>query len=512
MSSRLRILHLEDNPYDAELIKETLADYETPCEIFRVDSRKSFEEALERGGFDLILSDYQLPAFDGVAALVLAREKCPSVPYIFVSGNIGEESAIETLKNGATDYILKNGLLRLTSSVKRALKEVEIRNEHQQLEEKFRQSQKMEAVGRLAGGIAHDFNNLLTVISGYSEMLLGNLENKSAIQHGLEEIRKAAAQSSALTRQLLAFSRKQILEPKVLDLNEAIHHSSKMFGRIIGEQIHLELSLTKGLGKIKVDPSQLEQIMLNLIVNCRDAMMKGGKVVIRTMNVHLDEVYVKHYQDAKVGEYVLLSVEDSGIGMTEEVKKRIFEPFFTTKEEGKGTGLGLATVFGIVKQSNGTIEVDSIVGKGTTFKIYFPRVEGQVDVTEKKPVSQKQKNSETILLVEDETSVRTLTRRILEMNGYTVLEADGGEKAISICQEHQGDIHLLLTDSVMPNMTGDELSQRILKLRPTMKVLYVSGYADRIPDEKIVKESKMVFLQKPYTPSALAVKLREILD
>ena len=512
MKPPLRILHLEDNSNDAELVEAILTEHKVDCQITRVEGRKDFEAALERGGFDLILSDYKLPSFDGISALAMAQKKCPEVPYIFVSGNIGEEKAIETLKSGATDYILKDQLLRLVSSVKRAIHEAEMKKEHRQLEDQFRQSQKMEVIGRLTGGIAHDFNNMLTVISGYSEMLMRDLEKQDPVYKGLEEIRKTAEKSSALTRQLLAFSRRQILQPRVLDLNAVIASADQMFRRLIGEDIQLVTLSGQNLGRVKVDPGQLEHVILNLIVNARDAMPAGGKITIETMNIMLDENDVLRQPGSKTGRYVMLSINDAGSGMTDEVKARLFEPFFTTKEVGKGTGLGLATVFGIVKQNDGYIEVDSQPGKGTTFKIYLPEVEEKMDTAEVKTAPPKQGGSGVILLVEDETAVRLLIRKILELNGYTVLEADSGSKAISMCKEYKGVIHLLLTDSVMPRMSGEDLSKNVAVLRPEIKVLYVSGYADQHLSQQRILEPNIPFLQKPFTPAALASKVREILD
>ena len=512
MNSTLRILHLEDNSNDAELVREILTEHKVNCEITRVQSRKDFEAALGNGGFDLILSDYKVPSFDGISALAIARERCPDIPYIFVSGNIGEERAIETLKNGATDYILKENLLRLVSSLKRAIREAEMKKEHRQLEEQLRQSQKMEVVGRLAGGVAHDFNNMLTVIAGYSEMLMKNLKKDDPIYIGLEEIGKAAEKSSAMTRQLLAFSRRQVLQPKVLDLNASITNAYQMFHRLIGEMIDLVIVAATDIGRVKVDPSQLEQVMLNLIVNARDAMPKGGKIIIETKSVFFDEYNALQQQGIKAGKYVLLSVKDTGMGMTEEVKAHIFEPFFTTKEAEKGTGLGLATVFGIIKQNDGSIEVDSQPGQGATFKIYLPEVKEKIDREKNKITPSEQKGSEIILLVEDETAVRTLTRKILELNGYTVLEAEGGGKAISICQEYKSTIHLLLTDFVMPCMSGEDLSEKLLVLRPEMRVIYFSGYIDQPWNQRKILEPGTAFLQKPFTPDKLARKVREVLD
>lgn len=512
MKPPLRILYLEDNLNDARFVKEILSEHEVSCEITKVQNWNDFQSSLEKGGFDVILSDYKLPAFDGISALAMAKKQCPDIPFIFVTGNIGEERAVETLKSGATDHILKDRLPRLVSSVKRAIREAEMKKEHRQLEEQLRQAQKMEVIGMLTSGIAHDFNNMLTVIAGQSEMLMKGFDSRHPVYEGLEEIKKAAEKSSAMTRRLLAFSRRQILQPKVLDLNVSIANTIQMFHRLLGEGIELVIETAPDLGRVKVDPTQLEQVILNLIVNARDATPPSGKITIETMNVVLNEDYVRGHEGAKTGDYILLSVKDTGIGMTDEVKAHLFEPFFTTKEPGKGTGLGLATVFGIIKQSKGYIEVDSTPQKGSTFKIYLPRVEEKMDQAEVKTSPSKQKGSETILLVEDEAAVRALTRKILEMHGYTVLEAGGGEKAIALCQEYKGRIHLLLTDSVMPRMSGEDLSKKLSVMRPGMKIIYFSGYADYHLNQQRILEPDIPFLQKPFSPNELAAKVRQVLD
>jgi len=382
------------------------------------------------------------------------------------------------------------------------------------LQEQFRQSQKMEAVGRLGGGIAHDFNNLLTIIKGYSQLSLLDLKENDPLWGNIQEIQKATQRATDLTRQLLAFSRRQILDLKVLDLNTLLKDLDKMLRRIIGEDIELTTLLTENLGRAKIDPGQFEQMILNLAVNARDAMPSGGKLTIETANVVLDGEYARTHVSVTPGPYVRLSVSDTGVGIPLKVKEKVFEPFFTTKEKGKGTGLGLSTTYGIVKQSGGNIWVYSEPAHGTTFKIYLPRVEEDLDTLHGRDETDfLPKGSETVLLVEDEPPVRDLALRLLNQQGYKVLEAGNGEEALRVVQEHIGEkIHLLLTDVVMPQMGGKELADQLKLLRPDVKVLYTSGYTDDAIVHHGVLEPGTHFLQKPFSPVALAQKVREVLD
>jgi nitrogen-specific signal transduction histidine kinase/CheY-like chemotaxis protein len=385
-------------------------------------------------------------------------------------------------------------------------------SERQKLEERFRQSQKMEAVGRLAGGIAHDFNNLLTVITGFSDLLLGKPGSDATRREYAGEIRKAGERAALLTRQLLAFSRQQILLPEILDLNAVVGEVDSMLRRLIGEDIDLKTPLAPNLGRVKADPGQIQQILMNLAVNARDAMPQGGKLTIETANVELDSAYARTHAEVKPGSYVMLAVSDTGTGMVAEIQARIFEPFFTTKEKGKGTGLGLATVYGIVKQSGGNIWVYSEPGRGTSFKIYLPQV-GEATAAAAPPIPSEARTgaSETILLVEDDRGVRALARRVLELHGFRVLEADRGEDALQISERHEGPIHLLLTDVIMPGMSGRALADRLGTGHPETRVLFMSGYTDEAIVHHGVLESGIAFLQKPFTPDSLARKVRETL-
>src|ERR1051326_581345 len=381
-----------------------------------------------------------------------------------------------------------------------------------ELEQQLRQSQKLEAIGQLAGGVAHDFNNLLTVINGYSDLILRKIPDSDPNRSKLEEIAKAGSRATSLTRQLLAFSRKQVLQPKTFNLNTVVPGMEKMLRRVIGEDIELRTALETDLGNVHTDPGQIEQVIMNLVVNARDAMPTGGKLTIETGNAILDETYARHQAEVRPGRYVMLAVSDTGTGMNEETRARIFEPFFTTKEKGKGTGLGLAMVYGIVKQSDGNVWVYSEPGKGTTFKIYLPRVDERVEVDESRPVVELPRATETILLAEDEEMVRNLAREILEANGFRVLVAESGNEALRISEEHNEPIDLLLTDVVMPQMSGKELVEQLAAKRPAMSVLYMSGYTDETIVHHGVLDEGVNFIEKPFSPDALGRKVRAILN
>ena len=374
-------------------------------------------------------------------------------------------------------------------------------------------AQKMEAVGRLAGGVAHDFNNLLTAITGHAELVREDLREGDRLREDIEEILNAANRAAVLTKQLLAFSRRQVLAPRVVDLNALVANMDKMLRRLIGEDIDLRTVLGEDLGAVRADPGQLEQVLVNLAVNARDAMPQGGRLTLETGNVELDDAYVHAHEPVRPGPYVMLAVSDTGTGMTEEVQARIFEPFFTTKEAGKGTGLGLATVYGIVKQSGGYVWVYSEVGRGSAFKVYLPQVdEAPEALTARAPAVGTAGGTETILVVEDEAMVRSLARISLGKRGYRVLEAANGGEALQLTEQHTDPIHLMVTDLVMPGMSGQELAERLARLRPGMKVLYISGYTDRALMRESVLPPGAAYLEKPFTPDALARKVRAVLD
>ena len=385
--------------------------------------------------------------------------------------------------------------------------------DRERLTDQLRQSQKMQAIGELAGGVAHDFNNLLMVVKGHAQLLIERLPEASPLRAGVQQMEKAADRAAALTRQLLAFSRKQVLQPRVLDMNEVVAGMIRMFSRVIGENIEMAFLPGGNLARVKADPAQIEQVLLNLVVNARDAMPEGGRLTIETSNIVLDRGYAATHASVEPGRYVMLSVTDTGCGMDDRTKARIFEPFFTTKGPGKGTGLGLATVYGVVKQSGGYIYVYSEVNHGTTFKIYLPQVTAELDkpATETDPRGHA-RGTETILFVEDEQSVRDLVREFLGATGYCVLEAADGAQALRVAETHPGPIHLLVTDVVMPHLSGPELASKLAPNRPEMKVLFISGYTDDTVFRHGVLEGGVAFLQKPFNLKALAQRIREVLS
>jgi PAS domain S-box-containing protein len=631
MKSPLRVLVVEDSKDDVELLVRAIerGEYDVVCE--QVETADEMEAALDRAVWDLVVSDYSLPTFSGPEALRLVKERGHDIPFIIVSGTIGEAAAVNALKAGAHDFLPKGQLARLLPAIDRELRDVaqrrarlraqealhqseerhrslveravfgiyratavgrfltvnpalaimlgydspdellaigmpslfddetsyeELRDrvsgrtqftgeqavwrskagtsvrvrlsgrvidlpdidvpvfeviveditERHHLEEQLRQAQKMEAIGRLAGGIAHDFNNLLTAIMGYSQLLLDRVRHEPDLVADLNEIKKAGERAASLTRQLLAFSRKQVLEPQILDLNNLVTEVSKMLRRIIGEDVRFEAHLSPDLGHIKADPGQIEQVLINLAVNARDAMPRGGALTIRTANALLPS----EFEGAQKGMYVSLSVADNGSGMTPEVRARIFEPFFTTKGPEKGTGLGLSTVYGIVTQSNGHIAVDTAPGRGTVLTVYLPVIHEAIAPVAF-PTALATSGTETILLVDDEAGVRDLGKRVLTAQGYRVLEAADTTTALTIARNHPGVIHLLVCDVVLPGMNGPDLAQWIVSSRPGMQVLYISGYPNLVTDLGAISP-RTAFLQKPFTPDQLVRKVRQRLD
>lgn len=639
MSQPLRVLIVEDSEDDALLLVRRLqkAGYELNWE--RVDSPEDMRSALDLKTWDLVITDYVMPGFNALEALEILNQKGLDIPRIVVSGTIGEETAVATMRAGASDYLMKDNLQRLIPAIERELRDAEIRKERRRaqealreseeryrslvenvdigvtlidpdhhiimtntaqsrmfekpagelvgkkcfrefagretvcphcpgnrvtvsaepteieiettrrdgsalslrmrtlhslgedgstigfikvvenvterksLEEQLRQAAKMEAIGRLAGGVAHDFNNLLTAMIGYSNLLLQQMPENGSNREKVVQINRAATRAADLTRQLLAFSRKQVLDARVLDLNSVVGDFEKILRRLLGEDVELVAKFEPSLGSVRADRSQIEQILMNLAVNARDAMPQGGKMILETSNTKLGEDHARTLADVRAGEYVLVSVADTGTGMSPEIRSRIFDPFFTTKEDSKGTGLGLSTVYGIVKQHQGHISVHSEIGKGTIFKVYLPRIQEDPQVeTEAPAIERESRGSETVLVVEDDDIVRRLACEVLEMLGYTVLSACDPEGALRASREHDAPIHLLLTDVVMPQMDGATLFCRLHPDRPDMRVLYVSGYTrDSIVNHRVLRHG-VNFLQKPFTVERLAGKVRDVLD
>jgi len=464
--------------------------------------------------FDIAVADFVPGVFGALEALRIVQERGIDLPLIVVSGKISEAEVQAVLKAGAADHLTRRNLMRLNAAVERELRGVRIRRERTKLEEQFRQAQKMEAVGRLAGGVAHDFNNLLTVITGYSDMLLASRDLQESHRTALQEIRRSAERGGALTHQLLAFSRRQPMETRSVHINELVMQIEKLLRRLIGEDIVLVTIPAASEASVDADPGRLEQVIMNLAVNARDAMPHGGQLTIETSVVQLDETFSAKNLGVRSGRHVVIAITDTGVGMDEKTRSHLFEPFFTTKSAGHGTGLGLATAYGIIRQSGGAIAFESEPGKGTTARVYLPVSEThkRLSAAESASLEMPVNGKETILVVEDETRVRKLMAGVLEARGYHVLEATRGEEALRLCQQHAGEIDLLVVDVVMPGMSGPEFVRRIVPLWPDMRVLYTSGYTDEAIVHHGIEESGAAFLQKPFLPDALARKVRQVLD
>jgi two-component system, cell cycle sensor histidine kinase and response regulator CckA len=646
----LVVLLVEDSASDAKLVLQELSRMGRSVEHERVETAAGMRAALLGSSWDVILCDWSLPRFGAPAALALVKELGIDLPFIIVSGTVGEDHAVEAMRAGAHDYVLKERLSRLPAAVDREIAAHQARLEHRrgelarreaeaallaseqryrrivettnegvwvidpqgsttfmnarmasmlgysreevvglpvatfiaedhraqaeedvgralhgpiQVETKLlrkdggtlwtlieaapthddagrtdgafamvmdvtarrdaeealrvsetqlRHAQKMEAVGRLAGGIAHDFNNLLSVILGYSDLILGDMGPKDRFRADIMEVRAAGTRAAALTRQLLMFSRQQVIEPRVLDLDALLSGLEKMLRPLVGEDVLLARVHGTSLGRVRADPGSIEQVVMNLAVNARDAMPEGGVLTIDTSNVTIDEDEARKHLGAKPGAYVLLAVRDTGSGMDPATLARIFEPFFTTKEKGKGTGLGLSTVFGIVQQSGGFVRVESEPGGGSTFEILLPCVDAAVEQPPAKAAVRPANGSETILLVEDEDQVREVARGALQRFGYTVLDARDAGEAMLLLERTPTPVHLLLTDIVMPGVSGRELADRLLRGRPGLKVIFMSGYMDDSALRHGIIQAEVNYLQKPLTVESLTRKVREVLD
>jgi len=515
-ASSVRLLLVEDDEEDFLLTGKLLRASERTS--FKIDWFSNFDAALEalKTPYDVCLVDYRLGAESGLVFIERAITQGFLGPIILLTGRGDHDVDLQAMKAGAADYLVKDQLnAQLLERVVRHSMERKITERAlARSEAQLRQAQKMDAIGSLAAGIAHDFNNLLSIVLSYSELAAESLVEGDPIRSDLLQISEAGIRAAALTRQLLAFSHQQILQPKILDLNEVFAKMETMLRRLLGEDIELAAPRSAMPQQIMADPSQVEQVIMNLAVNARDAMPQGGKITVETTAVMLDEEFAAHHLGAKAGPHILLSVSDTGTGMSAATLKRVFEPFFTTKELGKGTGLGLATVFGVVHQSGGVICVDSVLGSGTTFSVYFPVAAGTVDQLPE-PTNLDRPSligTETILLVEDEERVRLLVRAILTKFGYIVLDAQSGGDALLLCEQHPDTIDLLLTDVVMPRMSGRQLAERLALIRPQLKVLYMSGYTSDAVLRHGVRDATIAFIQKPITPGLLVRRVREALD
>ena len=512
----LRVLFVEDSPDDAELIARELRRFGFQCESKAVENRADFVSALKSGQWDVILSDHSMKGFSSTEALRILRDQRSDIPFIIVSGTIGEDSAVDAMRAGAHDYVLKHNLRRLGPAVERELREAANRRMQRSTEaalhaseHRLRHAQKMESVGRLASGIAHDFNNLLTVILGFTEFLIERLPPDEDLHRDAAEIRTAAQRATGLTKQLLAFSRQQVLERRVVDLVAAVNHLQPMIGRLIGEDVHCEFDLATPPQWVLIDPGQFEQVLINLIVNARDAMPGGGHLRIGIAREKLDALRAEDLE-VPPGTYVAVSVTDSGEGIDKDTLEYIFEPFFTTKPPGEGTGLGLSTVFGIVRQSGGVIEVDSELKKGTTFRVYFPlSAEGAVAVRHQPVSVETGARPSTILLAEDEQGVRTFLEMALTRAGHKVIASRTGPDAVRAGESATEPIDLLIADVVMPGLSGPEVAEQLRRSHPEMRALFLSGYASHVALPERVTAEPASFLQKPFTVETLMLKVRE---
>jgi signal transduction histidine kinase len=525
MKSPLVILHLEDDPHDATLVQYALETAGIDCAITLVQTRDDFVSKLEGDQIDLVLSDFSLPVFDGLSAARLVRTSCPTVPFILISGSLGEDVIIDSFKSGVTDCIPKANLSRLAPAVRRAMQEVEERSERRRLEAQVIESQKMELINQLSSGVAHDFNNILAVIVGYSELITAGLGPDHPLQRYTEEIRHASNRAVGLTRQMLIFSRKELVQPVVIDTNEVVKDLDILLRRLINKKIELTIVPGKQTGRVKADANYIWQVLLNLVLNARDAMPDGGKLNIETIGITLDKDDSRGGQGASPGKYVMLSISDTGTGMTEEVKAHLFEAFFTTKPYG--TGLGLATCRTIVQQCGGHIEVSSEIGKGTTFKIYLPRAEQTLDVSaEPFPTGPDSLEMETssvveavpsapresahrVLVVDDDVSIRQLTAEMLVSSGYEVDVAADGAAGWEALQAKHYD--LLITDNFMPKLTGVEMVSKVQAARMQLPVIMATAL---FPKEEINRYpwlGTVTTLLKPFRAAELLSTVKRTL-
>ncbi|MCX6543698.1 MAG: response regulator [Acidobacteria bacterium] len=515
MKQTLSLLLVEDNPADVDMIRDLLSEPgPTHFELEVIDRLAGAIERTQRGDINLVLLDLGLPDSNGLETFVSFHRAAPEVATIVLTGNNDQDVAVAAVAAGAQDFFVK-GEVRgnlLVRAARYAVERKQAEESRKKLQAQLLQAQKMESVGRLAGGIAHDFNNLLTVINGTAALASMGLAGDDPLRLDLQEIGRAGERAAALTRQLLAFSHMQVMQPIVMNLGAAVADLRRMLQRLIGEDVDLILKPGPGMGCVRADPGQIEQVIMNLVVNARAAMPTGGSLTIETRSVDLDEAFAANHPPIQPGPHVLLAVSDTGVGMDEATRDRIFEPFFTTKPLGQGTGLGLATVRGIVTQSRGSIWVDTELGRGTRFEIYLPRIDEAPSVVRPARTRVVAGGTETILIVEDDLALRHLATRMIQAAGYTVLTASNGEEALLRMERHREPVHLMLTDMVMPGIHGSELATRLAETRPEIKVLYMSGYTDDAVARHGALGSAIHFIAKPFTAGNLTLKMREMLD
>jgi two-component system cell cycle sensor histidine kinase/response regulator CckA len=512
MAIPLRLLMVEDSEDDAALLLRELrrGGYDVSHE--RVDTSVALTTALNDQKWDLVISDHSMPHFSGIDALNILRSNGSEIPFIFVSGTIGEETAVAALKDGAQDYLMKTNLKRLVSAVQRELREAKERHERKQLERQVQQLHKFEAIGRLAGGIAHDFNNVIGAILGWAELCHEEAKPGTHLHERLQKIMDQTKRAAGLTSQLLSFARRQILQPRRIDLNIHVLQGISLLRRVIGEHITVSVQTAHDLHVTLVDPVQADQVLMNLCLNARDAMPNGGQLIIETRNVEIGDEYCCLHSYARPGSYVLLSVSDTGLGMDAETIEQIFEPFFSTKELGQGTGLGLATVYGIVKQHGGFIDVDSAVGKGTAFRIYLPASSGAPETHETQSKEIPRKGNETILLAEDHEGLRQSAQEMLEALGYSVIVASDGLEAVRLFKANCEQIGLVILDVVMPSLSGPDAFLQMTALQPNLQVVFTTGYTSEATALTSMLERGASILQKPYSQRSMSQMIRSVLD
>ncbi len=511
MENAIRLLIVEDSEDDAALLLLLLRQAGHAITSERVDSARGLANALNKN-WDIVISDHSMPQFTGTEALKMVRASDPDVPFIFVSGTIGEDVATESMRVGAQDYVMKTNLKRLVPAVQRELRDAGERKERKRLEGRVQQLQKYEAIGRLVGGIAHDFNNMIGAILGWAEMGSGETEPATRLHGRFQKIREQSLRAGKLTAQLLAFAGGQILQPRKVNLNALVQEEMSLLSRIIGADIEVQILVAPDLRVTLADPSQLEQVLMNLCLNARDAMAGGGQLTIETQNVELGTEFCREHAFDRPGSYVLLSVSDTGMGMDTATIEHIFEPFFTTKEMGKGTGLGLATVYGIVKQHGGFIQASSEAGKGASFRVYLPAANGDHEPRAIEREDQPLRGRETILLAEDHDGLRETAQEMLQALGYRVLVAPDGGIALELFKANSKQIDLIVMDVVMPSMSGPEAYLEMAALRPGVRVIFTTGYTPKARALVSMIEKGAVILQKPYSLTSLSQMVRGALE